>query len=53
MLTYELVSSASRRGLFLVLHPNIALSELAYVRATCFVKAKFNNWGRGKNVKFS
>ena len=26
MLTYELVSSASRRGLFLVLHPNIALS---------------------------
>ena len=39
--------------LFLVLHPNIALSELAYVRATCFVKAKFNNWGRGKNVKFS
>ena len=31
MLTYELVSSASRQGLFLVLHPNIALSELAFV----------------------
>ena len=34
MLTYVRVRSASRRGLFLVLHPNIALSGLAFVRAS-------------------
>ena len=33
MLTYESVSSASRRGLFLVLHPNIALSESVFEQA--------------------
>ena len=38
MLTYDCVRSASRRGLFLVLHPNIALSELTQVRANCCVK---------------
>ena len=46
MLTYELVSSASRRGLFLVIHPNIALSELAFGRAsqgTMFlIRRRFN-----------
>src|SRR5699024_1508269 len=41
MLTYESVSSASRRGLFLVLHPNIALSELAFVRACLSTMALF------------
>ena len=38
MLTYELVSSASRRGLFLVLHPNIVVSELVQGWANCCVK---------------
>ena len=34
MLTYVSVRSASRRGFFLVLHPNIALNELAFERAS-------------------
>ena len=46
VLTYVRVRSASRRGLFLVLHPNIALSELAFGRAsqgTMFlIRRRFN-----------
>ena len=34
MLTYALVRSASRQGRFRVLHPNDALSGLAFVRAS-------------------
>ena len=34
MLTYALVRSASRQGCFRVLHPNIALSELAFGQAS-------------------
>ena len=45
MLTYALVRSASRRGLFLVLHPNIALSP-ERARGPRGKNLRFFSWGR-------
>ena len=41
MLTYVSVRSASRRGFFLVLHPNIALSEFAFGWRSALSKPRF------------
>ena len=49
MLTYVIVRSASRQGLFRVLHPNDALSELAFVRASSSPIFLF----RGRNTENS